>query len=216
MSNLIDYLLFSVDADKISSNCLGQWVLTPVEIQISKTADSFDLTDERSAFHSPKEVVCCKRCWVGSICLRNCASFTFQNYHWYAFHTIAEHGMGFIPLQKWYGITLCCHSSRRGKILMISRLWRRVIIWYAFGSPSSFGNWVVYSFHSCNDMKCIPVLILKSQRHTFSQTNNFSQINKFFVTDACFTLLFSFLRPYFSFLPLFLFSPTPNMNWYCQ
>ena len=25
------------------------------------------------------------------------------------------------------------------------------------------------------------VLILKSQRHTFSQTNNFSQINKFFV-----------------------------------
>ena len=33
----------------------------------------------------------------------------------------------------------------------------------------------------CNGMKCIPVLILKSQRHEFSQTNNFSQINKFFV-----------------------------------
>ena len=33
----------------------------------------------------------------------------------------------------------------------------------------------------CNGMKCIPVLILKSQRHTFSQTNNFSQINNFFV-----------------------------------
>ena len=29
-------------------------------------------------------------------------------------------------------------------------------------------------------------------------------------TDACFTLLFSFLQPYFSFLPLFLFSPIPT------
>ena len=31
-----------------------------------------------------------------------------------------------------------------------------------------------------NGMKCIPVLILKCQRHTFSQTNIFFQINKFF------------------------------------
>ena len=45
----------------------------------------------------------------------------------------------------------------------------------------SFLQW--YETHTmlCNGMKCIPVLILKSQRHTFSQTNNFSQINKFFV-----------------------------------
>ena len=43
-----------------------------------------------------------------------------------------------------------------------------------------------YETHTmlCNGMKCIPVLILKSQRHTFSQTNNFSQINKFFVTSV--------------------------------
>ena len=33
----------------------------------------------------------------------------------------------------------------------------------------------------CNGMKCIPVLILKSQRHTFSQTNNFlKSINSLF------------------------------------
>ena len=40
-----------------------------------------------------------------------------------------------------------------------------------------------YETHTmlCNGMKCIPELILKSQRHTFFQTNNFSQINKFFV-----------------------------------
>ena len=40
-----------------------------------------------------------------------------------------------------------------------------------------------YETHTmlCNGMECIPVLILKSQRHKFSQTNNFSQINKFFV-----------------------------------
>ena len=43
----------------------GQWVLTPVEIYW-KTVDSFDLIDERSAFHSHKEIVCCKRCWMGS------------------------------------------------------------------------------------------------------------------------------------------------------
>ena len=44
-----------------------------------------------------------------------------------------------------------------------------------------------YETHTmlCNGMKCIPVLILKSQRHTFSQTNNFSQINKFFVICEC-------------------------------
>ena len=35
-----------------------------------------------------------------------------------------------------------------------------------------------YETHTmlCNGMKCIPVLILKSLRHSFSQTNNFSQI----------------------------------------
>ena len=41
------------------------------------------------------------------------------------------------------------------------------------GGPSCCGNWVVYSFHFCNGMKYIPVLILKRQRHTFSQTNKF-------------------------------------------
>ena len=47
----------------------------------------------------------------------------------------------------------------------------------------SFLQW--YETHTmlCNSIKCIPVLILKSQRHTFSRTNNFSQINKFFVNS---------------------------------
>ena len=64
-------------------------------------------------------------------------------------------------------------------------------LWYKFEGPSCYGNHVVYTHfilqwyetHTmlCNDMKCIPVLILKSQIHKFSQTNNFSQINKFFV-----------------------------------
>ena len=35
-----------------------------------------------------------------NIFLRKCMSLTFKNYHWYALHTIAEHGMRFIPLQK--------------------------------------------------------------------------------------------------------------------
>ena len=41
-----------------------------------------------------------------------------------------------------------------------------------------------YETHNmlCNGMKCIPVLILKSQ--TFSQPNNFSQMNKFFVSKV--------------------------------
>ena len=80
---------------------------------------------------------------------------------WYAFHTTADmvcisyhcwHGMHFIPLQKWYDFTLCCHRNRRGKILMVSWLSRRVIIWYKFGGSSCYGNWVVYSFHFCNGM----------------------------------------------------------------
>ena len=63
-------------------------------------------------------------------------------------------------------------------------------LWYEFECPSCYGNGVVlisfmqwYESHTmfCNVMKCIPVLSLKIQRHTFSQTNNFSQINKFFV-----------------------------------
>ena len=98
--------------------------------------------------------------------------------------------MHFIPLQKWYDIILCCHSNRRVQTLMVSWLWRRVI--YGINLRVLVAmvtelcthfilQW--YETHTmlCNCMKCIPVLILKSQRHTFSQTNNFSQINKFFV-----------------------------------
>ena len=54
-------------------------------------------------------------------------SLTFQNKHRYAFYTIAEHDMHFIPMQKWYDIILHCHSNRRGQTLMVSWLWRRVI-----------------------------------------------------------------------------------------
>ena len=79
-------------------------------------------------------------------------------------------------------------------------------LWYKFQCPSCYGNRLVYSFHSamvlryethtmlCNGMKCIPVLILKSQRHTFSQTNNFSQINKFFVNYNKMVLSLSDIR----------------------
>ena len=45
-------------------------------------------------------------------CLGKCVSLTFQNLHWYAFHTIAEHGMCFIPLQIWYDIILCSEGFR--------------------------------------------------------------------------------------------------------
>ena len=41
---------------------IGYWHL--LKSRYGKTADSFDLTDERSA---SKEVVRCKRCWMGSI-----------------------------------------------------------------------------------------------------------------------------------------------------
>ena len=46
----------------------GYWHL--LKSRYGKTADSFDLTDVRSVFHSPKKVVCCKRCWMGSIIKR--------------------------------------------------------------------------------------------------------------------------------------------------
>ena len=45
-------------------------------------------------------------------------------------------------------------------------------------------QWYETHIMLCNCMKCRPVLILKSQRHSFSQKNNFSQINKFFVLYA--------------------------------
>ena len=48
----------------------------------------------------------------------------------------------------------------------------------------SFLQWYETHIMLCSDMKNIPVLILKSQRHTFSQTNHFSQIIKFFVVSA--------------------------------
>ena len=92
-------------------------------------------------------------------------------------------------LQKWYAIILCCHSNRRVQTLMVSWLWRRVI--YGINLRVLVAmvtelcthfilQW--YEMHTmlCNGMKCIQVLILKSQRHTFSQTNNFSQIKKLF------------------------------------
>ena len=67
-------------------------------------------------------------------------------------------------------------------------------LWYKFEGPSCYGNQIFvlisflqwYKTHTMlrNGVKCIPVQILKSQKHTFSQTNNFSQINKFFVHYA--------------------------------
>ena len=98
--------------------------------------------------------------------------------------------MHFIPLQKWYDIILCCHSSLRVQTLMVLWLWRRVIydinLRVLVAMVTKLCTHFIlqwYETHTmlCNGMKCIPVLILKSQRHTFSQTNNFSQINKFFV-----------------------------------
>ena len=81
------------------------------------------------------------------ICLRKCGYLTFQNDHWYVFHTIAEHGMRFIPLQKWYDIILCCHSNRLVPTLMVSLL-KECNLWYKFQSPSCYGSRSVYSFHS--------------------------------------------------------------------
>ena len=96
--------------------------------------------------------------------------------------------MLFIPLQKWYDIILCCHSNRRVQTLMVSWLWRRVIYGINLRVLVAMVIELVHPFHSavvwneyhalqwyetntmlCSGMKCIPVLILKSQRHTFSQ-----------------------------------------------
>ena len=60
-------------------------------------------------------------------------------------------------------------------------------LWYKFEGPRCYGNRVVYCFISAmvwnayRALLCYEMLILKSQRHTASQTNNFSQINKFFI-----------------------------------
>ena len=56
-------------------------------------------------------------------------------------------------------------------------------VWYKFEGNSCYG-YRTEQWHTMHDMLlrfacCIPVLILKSQRHNFSQTNNFSQIIKF-------------------------------------
>ena len=80
--------------------------------------------------------------------------------------------MRFIPLQKWYDIILCCHSNRKGQTGFMTL--KEGNLWYKFEGPSCYGNQVVYSFYVCSGMKRMPVLILKSQTHTFSQTNNFS------------------------------------------
>ena len=112
-------------------------------------------------------------------------SLTFQNKHRYAFYTIAEHDMHFIPMQKWYDIILHCHSNRRGQTLMVS--WRRVIcdinlrvqvamvtelcthfifamVWNVYHAL----QW--YEMHTSANFE-------KSKTHFL----NFSQINKFFV-----------------------------------
>ena len=100
---------------------------------------------------------------------------------WYAFHTIAE--------MVWHRTVLS--SNRRVRLQWFMTL-KAGNLWYKFESPICYGNRVVlisflqwYETHNmlCKGMKCIPMLILKSQRHTFSQTNNFSQINKFFVGE---------------------------------
>ena len=60
-------------------------------------------------------------------------------------------------------------------------------LWYKFEGPSCYGDRVViqwYDTHTilCNGMKCTPVPILKSQRHTFSQQKIFflKSINSLF------------------------------------
>ena len=98
--------------------------------------------------------------------------------------------MRFIPLQKWYDIILYCHNNRRGQILMVSLVWRSVIyginLRVLVATVTELCAHLILQWYGthimlCNGTKCIPVLILKSQRHTFFQTNNLSQINKFFV-----------------------------------
>ena len=90
---------------------------------------------------------------------------------WYAFHTIAE--------MVWHH-TLLPYQQKGSDFDGFMTL-KEGNLWYKFEGPSCYGNRVVYPFHFCNGMKrmlcngmkCIPVLILKSQRQTFSQTINF-------------------------------------------
>ena len=55
--------------------------------------------------------------------------------------------MRFIPLQKWFDIILCFHSSRRVQTDGFMTL-KEGNQWYKFEGPSYYGNRVVYSFHS--------------------------------------------------------------------
>ena len=115
--------------------------------------------------------------------------------------------MRFISLQKWYDIILCCHSNKRVQTSMVSWLWRRIIVGENFRVLVAMVTELCthfilqwYETHTmlCNGMKCIPVLILKSHRHTFSQTINFSQINKFFVETIHIDLRFALVNMKFT------------------
>ena len=95
-------------------NLFGSGGTDTVEIQIWKTAHCFDLTDERSAFHSPKEVVCCKRCWMGGMSLQ-LSQTTFQflsTCEYYVTTALTDHIP--VPLNLWvlhHHISHWPHSS---------------------------------------------------------------------------------------------------------
>ena len=80
--------------------------------------------------------------------------------------------MACIACHCWNGVTsqLCCHSNWKGYTL---KAMHAMLLRFA---------------------SCIPVLMLKSQRHNFSQTNNFSQIIKFGVYYASYNVQTSPVR----------------------
>ena len=50
--------------------------------------------------------------------------------------------MRFIPLEKWYGIILCCHSNRRDQTFKIDGFMtlKDGNLWYKLDGPSCYGN----------------------------------------------------------------------------
>ena len=123
-------------------NCGGKYQKTEKPLKCQRTSDYLKLI-KHWIYWFEKNYLFEKMC-----------VFNFSKL-WYAFHTVAEHGMRFIPLQKWYDIILCSHSSRRVQTLMVSWLWKRVIYVVNLRVLVAMVTRVVYSFHFCDGMKCI-------------------------------------------------------------
>ena len=61
------------------------------------------------------------------------------------FHTITEHGMHFIPLQKWYYIILCYHSCYDNQVMysfISAVVWNayHALQWYEMHTSANFGK----------------------------------------------------------------------------